>query len=954
MKATNSIGNINAVGSNNKHKDGNTITSSNSNGKTNPTSPICRCRVMYLGSSVPHITKDGLQGIQEPLTELYPDNMSFANNNAGIDSWLSVWSNGVLIENVDEHGQEVKRFFHIEALHYCAAVKYMPSDDQIKPYHNRDQASDSTKFLPLDVIATKQANSNHPPVFACILRRTTGIKVLECHAFICKREAAANALVRCCFHAYADTMYAKQINSDVNNNTDIQATKSMTNNQRHANQHEPISNGENLPEPMLTRRSKSIAALNEAGEDEARRKKLFSQLNDNGQFGQLGYDPSTFKSVHSARSIKSKMMNEQLLIQKQKMPSKSMHHIPNQNYDQVSSMLMNNPERFQAIQGYNVTRPYGSFVNHNDQVMMPSHQSINQPFYNPYAARVPSYPPHPIVNNTSNGGTLKSIKSLAANSIATTLLKSKKHAKAMSNQAIQQRLNNGTNNYGHQLFPPVPAMFLPNSPLMLASGSQTLKLPSKSMIQTIGQPQNFEAMTQKEMKKLLKKSAKYGLDASKFAESGLPLIQMPPTNLPPPPTIPPPIPPPQAFGLMLPTSRSGTMASQHRSMIDPYNLDMTDMSTLGHQLDQTLMNNQMQQPRPILVKPNSEFLKSKAGKKWLKQQKEFKKLLPPNLAGLPIVFGPPPPDALEPAFGSKTLPPSPVFFNQLNHQPSIPHLDLSGYYGNPQLNMNGNGRLPGYSPNINHISDAYRRRSSTQQPQVYDTSINLRGQIDSSDMSDQRRYHSDESSLILANSECSADIYRVKDSYRGRSKSHSNQMVERRVISLGDENDLENYVDVDDDNEDLREAHIATYESANDVRNSDIHNGPRQSHYKMSSVANQKNRVGNSNGGDRHYEQLDQRMIADNRKQRQTGTSSCVTTDEDQKDHQQFYNVPYDNHEQVVGNYLSNGNGIGNVHDQNGYSQKQIQQRDSIHDLSAKLETQLSLNQSHSHAKVRR
>ncbi len=35
--------------------------------------------------------------------------------------------------------------------------------------------------------------------------------MLECHTFICKREAAANALVRCCFHAYADNSYAKQL-----------------------------------------------------------------------------------------------------------------------------------------------------------------------------------------------------------------------------------------------------------------------------------------------------------------------------------------------------------------------------------------------------------------------------------------------------------------------------------------------------------------------------------------------------------------------------------------------------------------------------------------------------------------------------------------------------------------------------------------------------------------------
>lgn len=71
----------------------------------------------------------------------------------------------------------------------------------------------SPRFLPLDSPFARAPNPTHPPLFAAILRRTTGIKVLECHAFICKREVAANALVRCCFHAYADSSYAKQVDT---------------------------------------------------------------------------------------------------------------------------------------------------------------------------------------------------------------------------------------------------------------------------------------------------------------------------------------------------------------------------------------------------------------------------------------------------------------------------------------------------------------------------------------------------------------------------------------------------------------------------------------------------------------------------------------------------------------------------------------------------------------------
>merc|ERR1719242_1276650 len=85
--------------------------------------PICRCRVLYLGSAVPHVTKDGLQGIQEPLKELYPEDG--AHGAKGIDSWLSVWSNGFLLENMDENRKKVSRFFPIDSLHYCAAVRYV-------------------------------------------------------------------------------------------------------------------------------------------------------------------------------------------------------------------------------------------------------------------------------------------------------------------------------------------------------------------------------------------------------------------------------------------------------------------------------------------------------------------------------------------------------------------------------------------------------------------------------------------------------------------------------------------------------------------------------------------------------------------------------------------------------------------------------------------------------------
>lgn len=47
--------------------------------------PLCCCRVLYIGSAVPIISKDGLQGIQQPLKERYPANEN--TETKGIDSW---------------------------------------------------------------------------------------------------------------------------------------------------------------------------------------------------------------------------------------------------------------------------------------------------------------------------------------------------------------------------------------------------------------------------------------------------------------------------------------------------------------------------------------------------------------------------------------------------------------------------------------------------------------------------------------------------------------------------------------------------------------------------------------------------------------------------------------------------------------------------------------------------
>lgn len=151
--------------------------------------PLARCRVLYLGSAVPLDTSHGIEAVQGPCRERYPFEGSGDVN--GIDSWVSVFSSGMLLSY--ENDKNGISWFPIQSLYVCAAVKCVVSVDGLT-------GDKSAKFVALDSEEAK--GSKHPPLFACIMRRTKGVKVLECHVFLAKSNKAAMALVQSCTHAY--------------------------------------------------------------------------------------------------------------------------------------------------------------------------------------------------------------------------------------------------------------------------------------------------------------------------------------------------------------------------------------------------------------------------------------------------------------------------------------------------------------------------------------------------------------------------------------------------------------------------------------------------------------------------------------------------------------------------------------------------------------------------------
>lgn len=150
--------------------------------------PLAKCRVLYLGSAVPLETSVGLESVQNPLKERYPYQSD--GDVAGIDAWLTVFSSGLLAQYV---GDKSVVWFPIQTLHVCAAVKCATDINGVT-------GEKTARFVALDSPSGK--TTRHPPIFAAILRRTQGVKVLECHGFICKSNQAALALVHSCTHAY--------------------------------------------------------------------------------------------------------------------------------------------------------------------------------------------------------------------------------------------------------------------------------------------------------------------------------------------------------------------------------------------------------------------------------------------------------------------------------------------------------------------------------------------------------------------------------------------------------------------------------------------------------------------------------------------------------------------------------------------------------------------------------
>ncbi|XP_033748932.1 serine/arginine repetitive matrix protein 1-like [Pecten maximus] len=147
---------------------------------------LVKKRVLYIGSSVPLETQEGIEAIQQPLRDRYPSGDE--TQVQGIDAYVSILSTGIQLQYIEDGNLVI--FFPITSLTLCAAVRHVKNI-------NAGTGDMQSQFLSLSNPLTKTGNNyKSPAIFSTITRRTKGRRILECHGFLCASDQDAMDLVR--------------------------------------------------------------------------------------------------------------------------------------------------------------------------------------------------------------------------------------------------------------------------------------------------------------------------------------------------------------------------------------------------------------------------------------------------------------------------------------------------------------------------------------------------------------------------------------------------------------------------------------------------------------------------------------------------------------------------------------------------------------------------------------
>ena len=161
-------------------------------------------RVEYLGSATLTHMATGLGVLQRPLRQLYfkhcQRRSGDGENCTAAERHLVITHSGMTVSHADGPSDS---HYPMACILYWDAVRFATVGSTPKklcgafePLDNDHSRNTANLFEPLDKKLACLRQMAHPALFACVLRRTVGVKALDVHAFVCASERCALGLVR--------------------------------------------------------------------------------------------------------------------------------------------------------------------------------------------------------------------------------------------------------------------------------------------------------------------------------------------------------------------------------------------------------------------------------------------------------------------------------------------------------------------------------------------------------------------------------------------------------------------------------------------------------------------------------------------------------------------------------------------------------------------------------------
>lgn len=192
-----------------------------------------RHKVDYLGAlPITSSKSTNLSALQKPLKDLYFKWRALRNlGQTNLPGTLEINDTGLTVQYIRELHKGVQEIFNpFPTIAVWAAVKFVHRRDLVQgdPHQGSRGGGNFVlhryAFLPLisdpegndksrlyhelegEHEVELAADSPHPPLFACVMRRAGGQKILECHGFVCSSSEDAIIIAANLYQALLETM----------------------------------------------------------------------------------------------------------------------------------------------------------------------------------------------------------------------------------------------------------------------------------------------------------------------------------------------------------------------------------------------------------------------------------------------------------------------------------------------------------------------------------------------------------------------------------------------------------------------------------------------------------------------------------------------------------------------------------------------------------------------------